>query len=245
MKRPSKIRLGVNIDHVATLRQVRGGTTSYPDLMHFALEAVRGGAEQITIHLREDRRHIQLADLQLLAKKRPVALNLEMAASEEMLRFAKKYRPDWVCLVPEKRQELTTEGGLDVVKGAKRMSPMIEKLQRIGIEISMFIEPSREQVLASYEVGADAVEFHTGHWVLLKGDKKKREWKRLCEAAKLAHHLGLGVHAGHGLDPEHTRKIRALPELREVNIGHFLVCDALNEGLRKSVRRLKDVLEGK
>lgn len=244
MKRSSKIRLGVNIDHVATLRQARGGTTSYPDLMHFAREAVRGGAEQITIHLREDRRHIQLADLRALAQKRPAALNLEMAASEEMLRLAKKYRPDWVCLVPEKRQELTTEGGLDVARGAKKMAPMIEKLQRIGIEISMFIEPSREQVLASYEVGADAVEFHTGHWVLLKGERKKREWKRLCEAAKLAHHLGLGVHAGHGLDPEHTRKIRSLPELREVNIGHFLVCDALNEGLRRSVRRLKDVLEG-
>ncbi len=244
MKKPSRIRLGVNIDHVATLRQVRGGTTAYPDLMHFAREAVKGGAEQITIHLREDRRHIQLADLQMISKKRPAALNLEMAASEEMLRFARKYRPDWVCLVPEKRRELTTEGGLDVVKGAKKMAPMIEKLQRIGVEISMFIEPSREQVLASYEVGADAVEFHTGHWVLLTGDRKKREWKRLCEAARLAHHLGLGVHAGHGLDTEHTRKIRSLPELREVNIGHFLVCDALRDGLENSVRRLKDVLEG-
>ena len=237
------IRLGVNIDHVATLRQVRGGTTAYPDLLHFAKEAVKGGAEQITIHLREDRRHIQVADLHLLAKKRPALLNLEMAANDEMLRMAKKHRPDWCCFVPEKRQELTTEGGLDVVKGARRMEPYVEKLQRIGIEISMFIEPSKAQVMASYEIGADAVEFHTGHWVQLKGPRKEKEWRRLVEAAKLAHHLGLSVHAGHGLDTEHTRLIRQLPELREVNIGHFLICDALNGGLKDSVRRLKRLLQ--
>lgn len=240
--RSAKIRLGVNIDHVATLRQVRGGTTSYPDLLHFAQEAVKGGAEQITIHLREDRRHIQVADLALLSKKRPALLNLEMAATDEMLRMAKKHRPDWCCFVPEKRQELTTEGGLNVVKAARKMAPMVEKLQRIGIEISMFIDPSKDQVMASYELGADAVEFHTGHWVQWKGPKKAKEWQRLVEAAKLAHHLGLSVHAGHGLDTDHTRLIRSLPELREVNIGHFLVCDALHGGLRDSVRRLKRVL---
>jgi pyridoxine 5-phosphate synthase len=243
MKR--KIRLGVNVDHVATLRQVRGGTTPYPDLLQFVKAAVRGGAEQITIHLREDRRHIQTEDLVRLAKARPVLLNLEMAATDEMFRLARKYRPDWCCFVPEKRAELTTEGGLDVVKGAARMSAGVEKLQRMGIEISMFIDPSKEQVMASFKLGADAVEFHTGHWVKWTGTKKAREWMRLVEAAKLAHSLGLGVHAGHGLDFVHTKKIKAMPHLREVNIGHFLVCEALNSGLEKAVRQMKRILEAR
>lgn len=245
MTRPGKIRLGVNVDHVATLRQVRGGTTPYPDLLHLVKTAVRGGADQITIHLREDRRHIQLHDVVTLSKHRPVPLNLEMAVNDEMARVARRYRPDWVCLVPEKRAELTTEGGLDVVKAKTKIAALAEKLQRIGIEISTFIEPSREQVMASFDAGADAVEFHTGHWVLLKGAKKEREWKRLKEAAVLAHELGLGVHAGHGLDYEHARKIRALPFLAEVNIGHSLVCYALEDGLEKSVRRMKTVLKGR
>lgn len=240
-----RIRLGVNVDHVATLRQVRGGKTAYPDLLHFSREAVRGGADQITIHLREDRRHIQLHDLALLAKERPAALNLEMAATDEMLRFARKHRPDWCCFVPEKRKELTTEGGLDVRRGFRRIQPMVEKLQRIGIEISMFIDPDREQVTAAYEVGADAVEFHTGSWVLLSGARKRNEWNRLCEAARWAHGLGLNVHAGHGLDFEHARRIRSLDYLEEVNIGHFLVCEALRSGLRPAVRAMKRELAGR
>ncbi|HWU41853.1 MAG TPA: pyridoxine 5'-phosphate synthase, partial [Bdellovibrio sp.] len=213
-----RIRLGVNVDHVATLRQVRGGTTPYPNLLEMVKRSVKGGAQQITIHLREDRRHIQLEDLKVLSKACPVPLNLEMAATKQMVSLAKKYRPDWVCFVPEKRAELTTEGGLDVKKGFQKMAPMVEKLQRIGIEISMFIEPSLEQVEASYKVGADAVEFHTGKWVLLQGAAKTREWKRLCEAAKWAHDLGLNVHAGHGLDYAHSRMINKLPYLQEVNI---------------------------
>lgn len=244
-KRGGQIRLGVNVDHVATLRQVRGGTTPYPNLLQMVERAVRGGAGQITIHLREDRRHIQLHDLELLAKKCPVPLNLEMGATPEMVRLAKKHKPQWVCLVPEKRAELTTEGGLDVIKGFKKMAPMIEKLQVRGIEISMFIEPSLDQVRASHQIGADAVEFHTGHWVLLKGPKKAKEWQRLVEAAKLAHELGLGVHAGHGLDYEHTRKILKMPHLREVNIGHSLICYALEEGLEKAVRRMKAILKAR
>lgn len=245
MKTKQHIRLGVNVDHVATLRQVRGGTTPYPNLFDLTKKAIKGGAEQITIHLREDRRHIQLADLVLFAKKCPVPLNLEMAATPEMLRLARKYKPEWVCLVPEKRAELTTEGGLNVVKGFRKMAPMVEKMQMRGIEISMFIEPSLAQVEASYKIGADAVEFHTGHWVLLKGPKKEREWKRLVAAAKLAHTLGLGVHAGHGLDYHHTRLIKKLPHLREVNIGHSLICYALEEGLQKSVAKMKKVLKGR
>lgn len=238
-----KIRLGVNVDHVATLRQVRGGTTAYPNLLDMVKKSVKGGAEQITIHLREDRRHIQLEDLKVLSRECPVDLNLEMAATPQMVTFAKKYRPDWVCFVPEKRAELTTEGGLDVKKGFKKMAPMLEKLQRIGIEISMFIEPSLDQVEASYEIGADAIELHTGKWVLLKGAKKQAEWKRLVEAAEWAHYLGLRVHAGHGLDYEHAQLINKLPRLQEVNIGHSLVCYALEEGMEASVKKMRKILK--
>lgn len=242
MKR-KKIRLGVNVDHVATLRQVRGGTTPYPNLLEMVKRSVRGGAQQITIHLREDRRHIQLNDLKVLSKSCPVPLNLEMAATPQMVSFAKKYRPEWVCFVPEKRAELTTEGGLDVKKGFRRLLPMVEKLQRIGIEISMFIEPSMTQVEASYEVGADAIELHTGKWVLLKGAAKKKEWKRLVDAAEWAHYLGLNVHAGHGLDYEHTKLIKKLPHLQEVNIGHSLICYALENGLEASVKKMHQILK--
>lgn len=238
-----KIRLGVNVDHVATLRQVRGGTTAYPSVLDMVKRSVKGGAEQITIHLREDRRHIQLEDLKVLSKHCPVPLNLEMAATPQMVSFAKKYRPDWVCFVPEKRAELTTEGGLDVKKGFKKLAPMVEKLQRIGIEISMFIEPSIEQVEAAYEVGADAVEFHTGKWVHLTGPRKTKEWKRLVDAAEWAHYLGLNVHAGHGLDYAHSKVINKLPYLQEVNIGHSLICYALEDGLEASVRKMRKLLK--
>lgn len=237
-----KIRLGVNVDHVATLRQVRGGTTPYPDLFQMVTEAVKGGAAQITIHLREDRRHIQLHDLILLSKKCPVLLNLEMGASREMEKFALKYRPDWCCLVPEKRAELTTEGGLDVARMKNRIGTLTLKLRLNKIKVSHFIEPSLAQVKAAAEAGADAVEFHTGHWVLLKGTAKKKEWKRLMNAANLAHELGMSVHAGHGLDYEHTRLIKKLPYLQEVNIGHSLICYALENGLYKSVKKMKKIL---
>lgn len=238
----NKIRLGVNVDHVATLRQVRGGTTSYPHLLGRVMDAVAGGAQQITIHLREDRRHIQLTDVIELSKNCPVPLNLEMGATEEMLKVARKYKPSWVCLVPEKRKELTTEGGLDVIKNKKRLQVFIEKLQAVGIEVSLFVEPSIEQVKTAYEVGADAVELHTGKWVMLTGARKHQEWLRLCDAAVLAYHLEMGVHAGHGLDGDHTKKITELPFLREVNIGHSIVCEALEVGMRKAVQRVKQQL---
>ncbi|NUN06039.1 MAG: pyridoxine 5'-phosphate synthase, partial [Bdellovibrio sp.] len=223
------------------LRQARG--TTYPDPIAAALIAESAGADAITLHLREDRRHIQLEDLKVLSKSCPVPLNLEMAATSQMVSFAKKYRPDWVCFVPEKRQELTTEGGLNVKKGFKKLAPMVEKLQRIGIEISMFIEPSMEQVEASYEVGADAVELHTGKWVHLTGARKAAEWKRLVEAAEWANYLGLNVHAGHGLDYHHAKLINKLPHLREVNIGHSLICYALEDGLEASVRKMRKILK--
>ncbi len=237
-----KIRLGVNIDHAATLRQVRGGTTSYPDIWNITELAVKGGAEQITIHLREDRRHIQEKDVAILAEKCPVPLNLEMASTDAMVRIAKKYKPDWACFVPEKREELTTEGGLDVVRNQARIGKHVEKLQMIGVEISMFIAPSVSQVRASFGVGADAVEFHTGHWVLYQGRKRQQEWKRLVEAAHEAHRLGMAVHAGHGLDFQTCKEIVKLPHLEEVNVGHSLICYSLEYGLEKSVKMMKEIL---
>lgn len=239
----NKIRLGVNIDHAATLRQVRAGHTPYPNLEKIVNLAVVGGAEQITIHLREDRRHIQLSDLELLARICPVDLNLEMAVTDQMQKLALKHRPQWVCLVPEKRQELTTEGGLNVQKSKIKIASMLEKFQRIGIESSMFIGPDLKQVRASSEVGADAVEFHTGHWVLLNKKEKDKEWQRLVEAAEYAHSLKLNVHAGHGLDYYHTTLITELPHLREVNIGHSIICYSLEDGLVKVVKNFKRILK--
>jgi pyridoxine 5-phosphate synthase len=240
-----KIRLGVNIDHIATLRQLRGQTTAYPDVQYYARQAVLAGAEQITVHLREDRRHIQDQDVVKLCHDRPTTINLEMAVTPSMIKFAKKHKPDWCCFVPEKRQELTTEGGLDVVKSSKKIAIAIEALQSKNMEVSLFIDPNLKQVRASFMAGADAIEFHTGHWVLAQGQAKKRLWKQLCEAALLAHQLGMGVHAGHGLDREHCRLISNLPHLREVNIGHSLVCYALEKGFKYAVQDLKRQLQKK
>jgi pyridoxine 5-phosphate synthase len=234
----SKVKLGVNIDHIATLRQVRGGTTQYPDMVHFAKIARKAGAQQITIHLREDRRHVQLADLQLLSKEKDLPLNLEMAATPEMEKLALKYKPAWVCIVPEKRQELTTEGGLDAVKALQRLRPMIGKLKRAGIKVSLFISASFKQVNAAHDLDADAVEFHTGHWVLAEGGAKKRDWHDLFEAATFAHELGLRVHAGHGLDFSSAREVCKLPHLQEVNIGHSLVCYAVEMGLAAAIKKM-------
>ncbi len=239
----NKIRLGVNVDHVATLRQVRGGKTTYPDILEMVLASVKAGADQITIHLREDRRHIQLQDLKLLSEKCPVDLNLEMAVTQKMVQLANKYKPEWCCFVPEKRQELTTEGGLDVIKNKKNIQKAIQKLQARGVEISLFIAPDLNQVKAAFEVGADAIELHTGHWVLYQGARKLKEWDRLKKAATRAYHLGLRVHAGHGLDYTHAKKITQLPFLKEVNIGHFLVCESLKSGLQSSVKKMVQVLK--
>lgn len=238
-----KIRLGVNIDHIATLRQVRGGTTAYPNLIDFMKQAEKAGAEQITIHLREDRRHIQDQDLANVSKKSKVLVNLEMAVTEEMIQKAIEFKPDYICLVPEKRQELTTEGGLDVVKMEAEIQNLVKRVSPYNIKVSTFIEPSLEQIQASKRVGAIAVELHTGKWVTLKGQNEKNEWNRLKASAELAHSLGLQVHAGHGLDFRWTAKITRLPYLEEVNIGHFLVCEALNSGFINSIKKMKKVLK--
>lgn len=238
-----KISLGVNIDHAATLRQVRGATTSYPNLLEISELAKKGGAEQITIHLREDRRHIQDADVVMLCKKSPLPINLEMAVNEQILKMALKHKPKWVCFVPEKRAELTTEGGLDIKKCFNQIKKMTAALHKKNIKVSFFIEPSTEQVEFSARAGADAVEFHTGHWVLEKGQKKSEIWNRLVASADLANWLGLRVHAGHGLDYSHAKLITKLPFLQEVNIGHSLICYALTEGLAAVTKKMKNELK--
>jgi len=233
-----KISLGVNIDHAATLRQVRGNTTSYPDLLTLVKKIKSAGGEQITIHLREDRRHIQDFDVVHLCKKSPLPINLEMAVSDEMLKIALRNKPAWVCFVPEKREELTTEGGLNVVKVSADIQRMTAILKSKKIRSSYFIEPNTEQVKASAEAGADAVEFHTGHWVLSKGAEKKKIWQQMVLASELAAKLNLRVHAGHGLDYEHCRLIRKLPHLVEVNIGHSIICYSLELGIAKATKEI-------
>ena len=237
------ISLGVNIDHAATLRQVRGATTDYPNLLELTKIIKAGGGNQITIHLREDRRHIQDSDVTLLCKKSKLPINLEMAVSQEMLGIALKNKPKWVCFVPEKREELTTEGGLNVVKVFDQIKAMTEKLKKNKIKVSFFIDPSLEQVEAANNAGADAVEFHTGHWVLAEGPQKKVIWKNLVEAAEKTHQAGMRVHAGHGLDFKHTKLIRKLPHLREVNIGHSIICYSLEYGIKKATQKILEKLK--
>lgn len=244
-------RLGVNIDHVATLRQLRG--TPYPSLLEAADIVVRSGGEQITVHLREDRRHIQPDDVIALRKRLTVPLNLEMAATDAMIKFARKHRPDWVCLVPEKRQEVTTEGGLELVKGKKRVSKAVQSLKSAGIRVSLFIEPSIAAVKISHELGADAVEFHTGRFCVatqvLKPSaasvkKAEKELERVRLASLQAIRLGVHAHAGHGIDYQNVRPLSALRDekgqhlIEELNIGHAIVCRAALVGMESAVREM-------
>jgi pyridoxine 5-phosphate synthase len=241
-------KLGVNIDHIATLRQLRG--TPYPDLLQAAKIVEEAGGHQITVHLREDRRHIQDDDVKKLRAALKIPLNLEMAATEAMTRFATRVRPDWSCLVPEKRQEVTTEGGLDLAKNKKRVGATIARLKKAGIQVSCFIEPSLQAVKLSRELGADAVEFHTGRFCLAaqsgpKGKTKmKPELARIEKAALLARELGLHPHAGHGFDYENVRPVVELVDrekktlIDEYNIGHAIVCRAAIVGLGQAVREM-------
>jgi pyridoxine 5-phosphate synthase len=242
-------RLGVNLDHVATLRQLRG--TPYPSILEAAELATAGGAGQITVHLREDRRHIQDQDVKDLREALKIPLNLEMAATAEMSRFAAKIKPDWVCIVPEKRKELTTEGGLDLKKGFKNYSSVIKRLKANGIRVSLFIEPSVAMVRLSHELKADAVELHTGKYCtatqshLAAQRKKAATLLRQIELSGLeARKLGLGVHAGHGFDFENVRPVAALedkeghPLFAEYNIGHAIICRAALVGMERAVREM-------
>ena len=235
------LRLGVNIDHVATVRNARGGDT--PDPVRAAELAVLGGADGITAHLREDRRHITDADIARLADMLTVPLNLEMAATEEMLGIALRHRPHAACIVPEKREERTTEGGLDAVGQHNVLAPMVRELAAANIRVSLFIEPSAGQVAAAVSLGAPVVELHTGRYAELAGDAQVEELRRLSDAAALAAKNGIEVHMGHGLTYDNVVPIAAIPQVRELNIGHFLVGEAIFVGLEASVRRMKDLME--
>lgn len=243
-KSQTRCRLGVNIDHVATLRNARHRDAgAWPDILLAAKAAIKGGADSITIHLREDRRHILDADVMRLRKSLTVSMNLEMAATPEMLAIALRLKPHAVCLVPERRQEVTTEGGLNVVKGGKKLATMIALLVAQKIQVAPFIDPDPAQVRAVAATHAQAIELHTGAYAHAKGAAQKRELKRLAEAAKLAASLGLEVHAGHGLNYDNVAAIAAIPEIVELNIGHHLIGEAIFIGLEKAVRVMKLILK--
>lgn len=229
----SAIRLGVNIDHVATIRNARGGT--YPDPVAAALLAVQAGADGITAHLREDRRHIRDRDLERLRAEIAAPLNMEMAATEEMVGIALGLRPHACCLVPERREELITEGGLNVAGQLETLTPKVQKLAQTGIRVSLFIDPSPAQIEAAAQTGAQVVELHTGAYA----EGKAGELERLHAAAAQAATLGLEVHAGHGLTFENVGPIASLPALRELNIGHFLIGQAIFDGLAAVVQNMK------
>jgi len=232
------LKLGVNIDHVATLRQARH--TPYPDLLAAARAAERGGADGITVHLREDRRHIQDRDVEVLRAGIGTKLNLEIAATDEMVRIACAARPADVCLVPERREELTTEGGLDVAGQLTALASVVAHLRDAGIRVSLFVDPDALQVAAAVRVHADAIELHTGTYAEAHAPAvREAELARVRRAADRAHAAGLIVNAGHGLTLDNVGPIAALPELHELNIGHAIVADALFVGLEEAVRRMQ------
>jgi pyridoxine 5-phosphate synthase len=234
------IRLGINVDHVATLRQAR--LADVPDPVEAALLAAKGGADGITVHLREDRRHIQERDVRLLRQKVRMKLNLEMAVTDEMVGKAQEIIPDDVCFVPERREELTTEGGLDVITHRERIRDAIERLREKGIRVSLFVDPEADQIEASHEAGAYGVEIHTGQYCNSRIDRAL-ELRDILLAASLAQGLGLEVHAGHGLDYENIGPIAAIPEIVELNIGHSIVARAVMVGMEQAVREMKALLD--
>lgn len=239
------LRLGVNIDHVATIRNARGGR--HPDPVRAALIAAEAGADGITAHLREDRRHIADDDIERLMSEITLPLNLEMAVTDEMFEIAVRHKPNACCLVPERRQELTTEGGLDVAAMSSRLASYIAQLKNSGIRVSLFIDPDAEQIAASADVKADIVELHTGPYchAALDGDRNqlKVETERLAECARAASALGLEVHAGHGLTFDTVDTIAAMPEVVELNIGHFLIGEAIFGGLHSTIGRMRALMD--
>jgi len=237
----SSILLGVNIDHVATLRQARG--TRYPDPVQAAIEAEQAGADSITLHLREDRRHIQERDVELLAGILQTRMNLEMAVTAEMLDIACRIAPADCCLVPERREELTTEGGLDVAGQLPRMRDACQRLAGAGIRVSLFIDADARQVEAAGEVAAPCIEIHTGHFADAgNGPARAAELQRIVQAAELGGQIGLQVNAGHGLHYHNVQAIAAIPQLRELNIGHAIIARALFSGLGEAVREMKRLM---
>lgn len=237
---PASIALGVNIDHVATLRQAR--RARYPDPVHAALAAEQAGADNITLHLREDRRHIQDADVEALAPLLQTRMNLEMALTDEMIAIARRIKPADCCLVPERRAEVTTEGGLDVVGQASRLRESCALLAASGIRVALFIDPDPAQIEATARIGAPVVELHTGRYCESAGVSAAGELERLRAGARLAATLGLEVHAGHGLHYQNVQAVAAIPEITELNIGHAIVARAVFTGLADAVRDMKSLM---
>ena len=235
------LRLGVNIDHVATIRNARGGR--HPDPVRAARLAVQAGADGITAHLREDRRHISDDDIERLVREIDRPLNFEMAATDEMLAIALRHKPHAACMVPERREERTTEGGLDVARGHNHLADFVRKLKGGGIRVSMFIEATTAQLDASKAIGADIVELHTGAYCHAEGADRQRELDRIIAAAKHAERIGLECHAGHGLTFDTVGPIAAIPTLMELNIGHFLVGEAIFGGLESAIRRMRALMD--
>ncbi len=241
MPHSDPILLGVNIDHVATLRQSRG--TRYPEPLQAALLAEQAGADGITLHLREDRRHIQERDVEMLSGMLQTRMNLEMAVTEEMLDIACRIRPADCCLVPERREELTTEGGLDVAGQKDRIRDACARLAGAGVRVSLFIDTEPEQVAAAAEVGAPVIELHTGHYADAPDEAARaRELQRIVQAVEQGHELGLQVNAGHGLHYHNVSEIAAIPGVRELNIGHAIIARAIFTGLEEAVREMKRLM---
>lgn len=233
--------LGVNIDHIANVRQARG--TVEPDPVQFAFLAELGGADSITVHLREDRRHIQDRDIFLLKETIKTKLNLEMAATEEMLNISKKLLPNYVTLVPEKREEITTEGGLDVKNNQKYLKNYVSNLKSSNIQVSAFIDPLNEQIISSEQIGFDFIELHTGKYADSKGQEQYVELQKIIESTYYAIDLGLVVNAGHGLNYQNVEKIASINNINELNIGHSIVARALAVGLEKAVSEMKTLIQ--
>ena len=233
--------LGVNIDHVATLRQSRG--TIYPEVVHAAAVAEQAGADAITIHLREDRRHIQERDVELLSQTLQTRMNLEMAVTDEMITIAEKYQPSDCCLVPEKREELTTEGGLDVAGQVPKMEAACQRLAKAGVRVSLFIDADKNQIDAAHAVGAPVIEIHTGHFADLKDkSEQNKEHYRIAEAVEYAQKIGLHVNAGHGLQYHNVQQIAAINGIEELNIGHAIIAQSIFTGLGEAVREMKRLM---
>ena len=237
----ARLRLGVNIDHVATIRNARGG--DHPDPVRAALLAAEAGADGITAHLREDRRHIGDADIAELKARLHIPLNLEMAATEEMLEIALRHRPHAACIVPERREERTTEGGLDAAAQDNHLFPFVARLGAAGIRVSLFIEPDPRQIEAAIRLAVPVVELHTGCYAHSEGEARAAELRRLADAAALAAKNGIEPHAGHGLTFDNVVPIAAIPQLAELNIGHFLVGEAIFTGLEASVGRMRRLMD--
>ena len=241
MSASNHLRLGVNIDHVATVRNARGG--KLPDPLRAARIAAEAGADGITAHLREDRRHVVDADIDGLMRELAVPLNLEMAATPEMVGIALGHRPHAACIVPEKREERTTEGGLDAAGQHNHLKPMVARLRDAGIRVSLFIEADPRQLEAAVALGAPVVELHTGRYCELEGEAQRSELARLQKAATLCGKLGLECHAGHGLSYADVQPVAAIPQVRELNIGHFLVGEAIFVGLGPAIREMRRVMD--